>query len=78
MNMQYFEFNMPEDAEVHSCQSYRSGDWVVYTCSQCMKYERRINWRTGEMNVRQAENRHIRHTGAHAPIEYADTFKNVN
>lgn len=38
-------------ADVHHCTSHRKGDWITWRCPLCEGYERRFNWRTGEMEV---------------------------
>lgn len=37
---------------VHVCTSFVSGEWVVFKCPFCDEYERRYNFRTGEMCVK--------------------------
>ena len=65
--------------ERHACESYREGDWIIYVCEKCPGYERRLNWRTGETNVRRPEEgADILHSGSHFPIEYVNAFTNVN
>lgn len=40
--------------ENHSCESHLRGDWIIWTCPECEGYERRLNWRTGEMKAKKA------------------------
>lgn len=63
-------------SERHDCNSCRNGDWIIYTCPEC-DYILRENWRTGEMQVRNA-NPHIQHFGGYFPEEYKDAFENIN
>jgi hypothetical protein len=49
-------------ADIHHCTSHREGDWVVWRCPQCSDYERRMNWQTGEMNIRRGHSS-AQHTG---------------
>ena len=48
--------------ETHTCEGYKEGDWVIFTCKKCPGYERRINLRTREVRVVNARD-HIKHTG---------------
>lgn len=75
--MQTIRFDAPDDTEQHLCQSYRTGDWIIFYCEQCGDYERRLNWRTGEMKVKNAK-AEIRHTGFYAPEEYKSAFESIN
>ena len=65
------------DTTNHVCTSQRTGDWIVFRCHQCEDYERRINWRTGEMKV-QDTNPDVAHFGSHFPEEYKDAFTSTN
>jgi hypothetical protein len=53
--------NLPDD--VHLCESDREGDWIVWRCTQCAGYERRINWVTGEMRAQNTSST-ILHSGS--------------
>lgn len=75
--MQTIRLNAPDGAEPHVCQSYRNGDWIVFYCEQCADYERRLNWRTGEMKVKNHK-AEVRHSGFYAPEEYKDAFESTN
>jgi len=72
--MQYI--NLPSGSHTHTCDSYRDGDWIVYTCPRC-DYELRKQWRTGKLIVRNAKV-NIRHRGTYFPTEYKDAFMNLN
>lgn len=75
--MQQFRLGDRGEEPLHECTSVRTGDWIIFRCSQCADYERRINWRTGEMVVR--DNRiDIMHTGLHLANEYREAFTNLN
>ncbi len=51
---------LPE--ETHHCTSHRDGDWIVWRCPHCERYERRLNGRTGEMKITRGSSE-ARHTG---------------
>jgi len=51
---------LPE--ETHHCTSHQEGDWIVWRCPQCERYERRFNARTGEMKIVRGSSA-ARHTG---------------
>jgi len=51
---------LPE--ETHHCTSFRDGDWIVWRCPHCERYERRLNGRTGEMKIARGGSE-ARHTG---------------
>ncbi|MBX2891299.1 MAG: hypothetical protein KF734_10255 [Saprospiraceae bacterium] len=40
-------------SDIHECTSHRDGEWITWRCPHCKDYERRLNWKTGEMNVRR-------------------------
>ena len=46
-------FNSRENSAHHECTSHREGDWIIVRCTACEDYERRYNWRTGEIKSRQ-------------------------
>lgn len=71
------KFNHSSDAEVHECESYREGDWIIFRCPLCRDYERRMNWRTGEMKVENSTE-NITHSGQYYPPELISAFLNVN
>ncbi len=35
----------------HECIRYREGDWIVLVCRTCKNYEKRFNWKTGEIRI---------------------------
>ena len=70
-------FGHSEDTENHKCESYRSGDWIIFHCAICEDYERHLNWRTGEMKLIK-DGSSISHIGNYFPIEYKDAFENIN
>ena len=57
---------LPE--ETHHCTSYRDGDWIVWRCPQCERYERRYNGRTGEMKIARGGSE-ARHTGMSSQVQ---------
>ena len=64
---QELTFSAPTPEHTHPCTSERHGDWLVFRCAQCPDYERRINWKTGEMQVRGGRPG-IMHRGMHLPL----------
>ncbi len=38
----------------HECKTYRDGDWLVFYCTTCKDYEKRLNFKTGEVVIRHA------------------------
>ncbi len=46
-------FNSRENSAHHECKSHREGDWLIVRCTTCEDYERRFNWRTGEIKSRR-------------------------
>ena len=75
--MQTIKFEPDENMEHHECESFREGDWIVFRCPQCGDYERRMNWRTGEMRSRNARPEFY-HTGSHVPPVYREAFEFCN
>jgi len=67
-----------DDVDTHQCESYRDGDWIVFLCPKCEGYERRLNWRSGEMKVRDRSDQNIRHTGEYFPEEVGYAFTSQN
>jgi DnaJ-class molecular chaperone len=51
--------NTPTD--IHHCTSHQQGDWITWRCPHCSGYERRLNWRTGEMSIQRggSEAQHV-------------------
>ena len=72
--MSLLSFNSDSKVDSHTCESYRDGDWIVFLCPQCEGYERRMNWRTGEMKVKNDTDGHIRHSGEYFPDEVGYAF----
>ncbi len=54
--------NLSLPSESHKCEAVRDGDWVIFRCSQCVGYERRMNWRTREMHVENSQP-NVNHSG---------------
>lgn len=52
--------------ETHICDSRREGDWIIFTCKYCPDYERRYNYKTREMKVKNSSP-HINHVGHFVP-----------
>ena len=76
--MDAFLDNNSTDTDRHQCESYRDGDWIIFTCPKCLNYERRLNWRTGEMMVKDGEDPYILHAGEYFPTEYQHAMVCVN
>ena len=55
----------PENG-THACTSQLKGDWIIFRCSKCEDYERRLNWKTGEMTIKGASS-FFMHQGFHQP-----------
>ncbi len=72
-----FDADLPDHVS-HECDSFREGEWIIFHCPQCPMYERRINRRTGEMEIRHAENEMVRHFGRHEPQRFDHLFRHVN
>ena len=64
--MQSIDFGKSQSNPAHECDSYQHGDWIVFRCPSCPDYERRLNWRTGEIKVKNSQPG-IMHTGTHVP-----------
>ena len=54
------------DFDGHYCVSKLDGDWIIWTCPICVGYERRLNWKTGDLVSNDiARNSIIKHSGKH-------------
>jgi hypothetical protein len=51
---------------VHHCTSHREGDWIIWRCPICAHYERRFNWRTGQMQCDKGDVGDAIHTGSNS------------
>ena len=67
----------PESPAVHTCNSTRKGDWIVFSCEQCEGYERRLNWKTGEMKVKTGGST-AQHSGVHIPAGVNPALMNLS
>lgn len=54
--------------ETHHCTSHREGEWVVWRCPLCDRYERRFNAKTGEMKINRGGSE-ARHTGTSTQMQ---------
>jgi hypothetical protein len=61
------QFNSNDGELRHSCKSQRKGDWIVFTCPLCKDYERRLNFKTGQMKTRTGKNPDVLHIGTFQP-----------
>jgi hypothetical protein len=75
--MMKIKFETRSDRETHECESYRTGEWIIFKCPRCTGYEKRLNWQTGQMKTINA-NDDVCHTGNYFPVEYLDPFRNLN
>jgi len=66
--------NLPE--ETHHCTSHREGDWIVWRCPQCDRYERRLNARTGEMKTTRGGSE-ARHTGMSTAVQNMEALTRI-
>jgi len=66
--------NLPE--ETHHCTSHREGDWIVWRCPQCDRYERRLNARTGEMKTQRGGSE-ARHTGMSTSVQNMEALTRI-
>jgi hypothetical protein len=64
--MDRFDLPNTPSLEDHECEAHREGDWIVFRCPDCSNYERRFNWRTGQMKVKN-DTPYINHRGEHVP-----------
>lgn len=71
------DFDPKPDSLHHKCDAFRNGDWIIFRCPICKDYERRLNWRTGEMRVRN-DKPEVYHHGNYMPGEYVQVFENLN
>ncbi len=42
----------------HECKQRLDGDWVIFYCTTCKNYEKRLNQKTGEVVTRHADSKH--------------------
>lgn len=75
--MKTINFGMNSEPNGHKCSAYRDGDWIVFYCPRCHGYERRINWRTGEIKSQNVA-KDISHSGEYFPVEYRQIYENMN
>lgn len=67
--------DLPKD--VHHCTSFNSGDWIIWKCPLCQGYERKLNWKTGEMQVKGKTK--FQHTGSNEGKENLESLtKNIS
>ena len=73
------EFNQSnQDGIKHKCNSRREGGWIIFTCSHCPQYERKINLKTKEMKIIEGENPYIKHSGSFVPVGLEGNYYNAN
>lgn len=61
-------FNVQPEGEVHTCESRREGDWIIFTCPHCPAYENRINFKTEERISQPIDDPSIFHQGSFVPV----------
>ncbi|RMD85915.1 MAG: hypothetical protein D6813_15605 [Calditrichaeota bacterium] len=76
-NILHVNLHPPSDATHHRCYSFRDGDWIIFRCKMCLDYERKLNWRTGKMQVRN-DRPDIYHSGSYFAREYKQSLKDTN
>ena len=47
----------------HKCYGERKGNWVIFRCPLCPDYERRMNFKTGEISSKYDKNNYNLHNG---------------
>ncbi len=65
-------------AMTHECVGFREGDWMIFKCPVCGDYERRMNWRTGQMTTKCDPENPFQHTGMVVPTRYWSLELNAN
>lgn len=60
--MGHFQAQGSTDQTHHQCTSHQEGNWIIWRCPQCRGYERRFNWVTNEMRIRNGGSEAL-HTG---------------
>jgi hypothetical protein len=73
-----FNFNLPTDPERHQCNAHKEGDWIIFTCSKCDGYQRKLNFQTGEMKNRPGEDPFILHEGYFQPVGFEVEVSTAN
>lgn len=63
-------------SDVHHCTSHRDGEWITWRCPHCEGYERRLNWKTGEMRVKRG-NSTAQHAGVNNREQDMDGLQRV-
>lgn len=52
----------------HTCESWYEGDWVFFHCQECA-FQRKLNWKTGELVLLKAGDVNALHSGQHIPVQ---------
>ena len=73
--MTHINLGSQSDVDHHICDAEREGDWIVFRCTRCQGYERRMNWRTGETSVENSTPT-VQHSGFYLPEELIATIMN--
>ena len=60
--------------DLHKCHVKKEGDWLIFTCSKCPGYERRINMVTRQMKLHDPFQGKYSHSGSYSP----QLFKTLN
>ena len=71
------DFGTPAGPQQHVCDANQEGDWIVFRCPLCKDYERRINWRTGEMEAKN-QSAFVSHSGKHCPSVFKEMANQIN
>ena len=64
--------------QTHECTGFREGDWMIFKCTICHDYERRLNWRTGRMTTKSDPENPFQHTGSVVPTRFWSFDQNAN
>ena len=64
----------PANVLQHKCDARLEDDWVIFTCPKCADYERRLNYQTGTMQVKNSKE-NIFHSGQYYPHEIQHALK---
>ncbi|MFN0037477.1 MAG: hypothetical protein ACKVUS_20645 [Saprospiraceae bacterium] len=66
--------SLPET--IHHCTSHRDGQWIVWRCPHCERYERRFNWNTGEMRITRSDS-NAQHTGMSTSVQNMQALTHI-
>jgi len=73
MDKRIIDFGDVEKITTIKCKGYQEGDWIIFKSPVYPDYERRFNWKTGEMSIKN-DQPGVLHAGSYVP----EAFKNLN